>query len=46
MYLGQRHGHGVEITKNGDIYEGGWDQDLKLGKGRMVLADGTYYEGD
>ncbi|KAJ3090611.1 hypothetical protein HK102_003202 [Quaeritorhiza haematococci] len=30
---GKRHGYGVFIYANGDVYEGSWEDDLKHGEG-------------
>ncbi len=32
--------------KNGKIYEGEFKNDKIEGKGKMILRDGDYYEGD
>ena len=34
-----RH-HGVYFYKNGDIYEGFWEDDVKSGTGKLKLANG------
>ena len=40
----QRHGWGRLATK-AVIYEGAWENGEKDGWGRMIQANGTYYEG-
>ena len=43
---GKRRGFGLKIFKNGDRYEGEWDNDKANGKGKFWHADGDYYEGE
>ena len=31
---------------NGDVYEGGWKDGKREGRGKMTFADGQVYEGD
>ena len=42
---GKRKGYGKKVFKNGDRYEGEWDNDMANGKGRYDHADGDVYEG-
>ena len=30
---GKRHGHGVYVYTNGDVYQGNWSEDIKEGAG-------------
>ena len=32
--------------KHQDVYDGGWENDLREGQGRMQYANGDAYEGD
>ena len=41
----QRQGYGI-LVQNGDIYEGGFQSDLKHGKGWLTYSSGDQYEGD
>ena len=34
------------INSNGEIYEGWWKDNKTIGKGREILNDGRYYEGE
>lgn len=43
---GMRHGYGVQISKNGIIYEGMWIEDVCNLYGRLIHPDGTIYEGE
>lgn len=38
-------GSGIFYYKNGDKYEGQWDEDKRHGRGRMVYASGDMYDG-
>ncbi|XP_028417343.1 radial spoke head 10 homolog B-like [Dendronephthya gigantea] len=42
---GKRHGRGVYLYPNGDMYDGGWRKSKKYGKGVYVYADGKRKEG-
>lgn len=42
---GKRHGHGMLIMDNGDIYEGEWKNGKKCGLGTLRYAEGDVYEG-
>ncbi|KAL5021284.1 hypothetical protein ScPMuIL_000439 [Solemya velum] len=50
-YIGEkrrflRNGHGVYIYENGFFrYEGQWKNGRKHGHGKLVMKDGSYYEG-
>lgn len=52
VYIGEwntyneRHGKGIQIWKDGSIYEGLWTHNRANGKGRFIHADGSVYEGD
>ena len=52
VYIGEwnndnkRHGRGVFIGNNGDVYEGSWVEGEKHGQGRQAWADGHVYEGE
>ena len=37
---GKRHGQGVYLYPNGDMYDGGWRKSRKYGKGVYIYADG------
>ena len=44
--LGQKHGFGVLISKEGSKYEGQWENDSICGFGRYIEASGNFlYEG-
>lgn len=34
------------VTKTGETYLGEWEADQRKGKGRLILPNGDYYEGD
>lgn len=36
----KRHGQGVYLYPNGDMYDGGWRRSRKYGKGVYIYADG------
>ena len=38
---GKKSGYGILVQKNGDIYEGGFKEDQKHGKGRLTYTDGS-----
>jgi hypothetical protein len=40
-----REGFGVQRYSKGDIYEGEWMADRMHGKGILLHADGSSYEG-
>ena len=42
----QKYGKGIQVWKDGSIYEGFWKNDKANGKGRLVHANGDIYEGD
>ncbi|CAI2385971.1 unnamed protein product [Moneuplotes crassus] len=44
-YGGLRHGSGRHFYSNGDIYDGGFIKNHRVGKSRMLLADGSEYIG-
>ncbi len=37
---GKRHGKGVYLYPNGDMYDGEWRKSRKYGKGVYIYADG------
>ena len=39
-----KHGKGVFETKDGDSYDGEWQNDMKHGKGVLTTKDGEVYE--
>ena len=41
-----RHGRGIQISPDGDIYEGDWLNDKPNGYGLYTQIDGTKYEGE
>ncbi|XP_028849886.1 MORN repeat-containing protein 1-like [Denticeps clupeoides] len=42
-----RHGFGVYVYPNGYFrYEGEWKMGKKHGRGKLVMKDGSYYEGE
>lgn len=43
--LWQRNGFGLQLFPNGCFYVGYWKEDKAEGEGKLVLKDGTYYEG-
>jgi hypothetical protein len=45
---GMRHGQGTLSFDDVGVakYEGGWANDKKSGKGKMVYASGNWYDGD
>ncbi len=40
-----RVGKGHKTYKNGDEYIGTWSKDMRHGRGKLSLADGSVYEG-
>ena len=44
-YRNKAHGYGIHIWKNGDRYEGEWQNSLKHGKGNDIFASGDTYLG-
>jgi hypothetical protein len=52
VYIGEwscdhkKHGNGVFIGKNSDLYEGSWEAGEKHGQGRQIWEDGHVYEGE
>lgn len=38
--------HGIYFYKNGDQFEGFWQDDVKTGFGKLKLANGEFYEGN
>lgn len=42
---GQKHGEGVMVYENGDVYEGEWKNDLHHGFGIFTYANGAVYFG-
>lgn len=44
---GLRHGYGVYFYENSFFrYEGEWLNGLKHGRGKLIMKDGSFYEGD
>ena len=43
---GKRHGIGVSVTDEGDVYKGSWVNDKPCGYGRYLQLNGDCYEGD
>ncbi len=41
----KRNGFGIQLFPNGCFYAGFWKSNRASGKGKLVLKDGTYYEG-
>lgn len=41
-----RQGKGMQVWKDGTIYEGWWLNNHANGRGRIIHADGDMYEGD
>ncbi len=39
-------GHGVRVSKNGDVYTGQWKAGKRNGRGKLVRANGDTYEGE
>lgn len=35
----KRNGRGIHYYKNGDIYDGEWSNDKRIGKGKIIFAD-------
>lgn len=42
---GQPHGKGLIYFQDGSIFEGGFFEGKSVGKGRLINANGDYYEG-
>ena len=42
----QRYGKGLQIWKDGSVYEGFWLNDKANGRGRLIHANGDVYEGE
>ena len=40
-----RAGKGMQIWPDGSIYDGWWRQDTPNGRGRLIHANGDYFEG-
>ncbi|XP_057681848.1 radial spoke head 10 homolog B isoform X1 [Corythoichthys intestinalis] len=45
FFQGYRHGPGIFYYAGGAIYEGGWQDNKKHGKGKVTLKDGYEFEG-
>ena len=43
--VGQRHGKGIQIMRDGSKFEGWWWQDKAQGQGRLITAAGDVYLG-
>ena len=43
---GKKHGQGIIKYRNGNKYEGEWQDDKRCGQGKYTQADGFIYEGD
>ena len=41
-----KNGHGIYMYKNGDKYDGHWNNDKKNGLGLFSYANGDLYEGE
>ena len=41
----ERHGHGKQVSSNGDVYSGQWHADRRSGRGQLLSVDGSSYEG-
>ena len=47
ILTGKPHGWGSRVCPDGcSVYEGQWWNGQRYGKGRLIWADGTVYEGD
>ena len=42
---GHREGKGIMIWKDGSKFTGMWHNDMAQGLGRLIHADGDFYEG-
>jgi len=43
----KRHGSGKFTWKNGDVYDGKFEEDKRLGRGKMTFKEtGDVYEGE
>jgi hypothetical protein len=42
----QRHGRGIQVWVEGNIYEGYWKNDKPNGMGKLIYKDGDIYEGE
>lgn len=40
---GKRHGKGIYVYKNGDVYDGEWRKSKKYGKGVYTYSNGERY---
>lgn len=43
---GKLNGFGIQIYDNGNLYEGFWKDDIKVGKGKFTWKGGEVYIGD
>ena len=43
---GMRHGCGVQVWPDGMEYQGYWEKDRAKYKGRLIMPNGDYYEGE
>ena len=41
-----REGRGQMTYKDGDVYEGMWEEDRRNGRGKLHYSNGDYYEGE
>jgi hypothetical protein len=39
-------GKGTQYQKDGSVFIGTWVNDVVEGQGRLILADGSYLQGD
>lgn len=44
--IGQRHGKGAHLDRDGSLYEGFWSFDKKNGEGRQIDKEGNVYIGE
>jgi hypothetical protein len=42
----RRHGKGLHKAKNGEVYDGDWEEDMRTGKGLFTFRNGDYYIGE
>ena len=40
-----RHGQGKFFYPSGEVYEGGWHNDMKHGEGEKINEEGDEYKG-
>ena len=40
-----RHGKGYQVMPDGSSFEGWWNMDVAVGKGRYIDPKGLFYEG-